>query len=180
MPLCTVSEMEIHLRQTILDCDVALKDSAEGAWSSRMCVSSGERVSNMLEQNDASRWWKNMELHCCCHHNSSKVISACCYCTDLHLEVQILIYLNMGGISAKRKWLKIHFPYLPKTALFRSSAKWESLTFSWTRLSVQADTLKEAEFPLTKTSLMSATTSRPDPGTTCSYSVSLLCCFTLL
>ena len=55
VPLCTVSEMGIHLRQTILDCDGALKDSAEGACSSSgRCVSSGESVSDMLEENDAS------------------------------------------------------------------------------------------------------------------------------
>ena len=31
VPFCTVLEMGIHLRQIILDCDGALKDSAGGA-----------------------------------------------------------------------------------------------------------------------------------------------------
>ena len=52
VPLCIVSEMGIHLRQTILDCVGALKDSAEEAWSSGRCASSGESVSDMLQQND--------------------------------------------------------------------------------------------------------------------------------
>ena len=46
--------MGIHLRETILDCDGALKDSAEEASSSGRCASSGESVSNMLEQKDVT------------------------------------------------------------------------------------------------------------------------------
>ena len=87
VPLCTVSEMGIHLRWTILDCDGALKDSAGGAWSSGRCVSSVESVSNMLEQNDTSWWWKNMKWHCCSHDDFSTLISTCSYCTVLHVKV---------------------------------------------------------------------------------------------
>ena len=130
VPLCTVSEMGIHLRQTILDCDGALKDSAEGAWSSGRCVSSGESESDMLEQNDASWWWKNMEQHCCSHDDFSILISTRCYCTELHVEVNILAYLHVEGISAKGKVRKIHFPYLPKNSTFQLKCKVRFLDFS--------------------------------------------------
>ena len=52
--LCIVSEMGIHLRQTILGFVGALKDSAEEASSSGRCASSGESMSDMLEQNDVT------------------------------------------------------------------------------------------------------------------------------
>ena len=33
------------------------------------------------------------------------------YSTELHVEVWILVYLHVEGISAKGKVRKIHFPY---------------------------------------------------------------------
>ena len=50
-----VSEMGIHLRQTILDCIGVLKSSAEEARFSDRCASSRESVDIMLEQNDVKR-----------------------------------------------------------------------------------------------------------------------------
>ena len=101
VPLCTVSEMRIHLRGTILDCSSAMKDLTERAWSPGRCASSGGSVSDMMEQNDAIRWWNIMELHCCYQNGIAILISLCCYCNDLHVEDGRHCHLHMKGISTK-------------------------------------------------------------------------------
>jgi hypothetical protein len=48
MPLGTISEMEMHLRPTILDCDGGIKASAEGDCPSGRCVNSKGPVKNII------------------------------------------------------------------------------------------------------------------------------------
>ena len=55
---------------------------------------------------------KKMEQLCCCHFDFSILVTACNYCTDLHVEELDLVYLNVEGFSTKEKVWEIHFPYL--------------------------------------------------------------------
>ena len=101
VPLSTVSEMGIHLSITILDCGGITKDSAERAWSSDRCASSGGSVSKMMEQKYATRWQNIMEQHCCCHNGIAILIFKSCSCTDLHIEGGMLSHLHVEGMSTK-------------------------------------------------------------------------------
>ena len=117
-PLCAVPKMVIPLRWTILDCDGAMKASAEGDWSSNRCTNSGGSVNNRMEQNDATVWWNNME-HNWSHYNGIVIlISLCWYCTDPQVEAGMIGHLNMEGVSSKGNISRIYFSQVIRKWLF--------------------------------------------------------------
>ena len=73
-------------------------------------------------------------------------ISKCSYCTDLLVEVLVLVYLKIEGILAKEKVWETQFPYLPKNVTLQLKCRVRFLDFFHYEVKVPADNVNKTEF----------------------------------